>query len=180
MTTRPALNRLASWVRRYLPSEIVGTIASLVAAIWAFTASDSLVVAAVAATLAEGIGFYGVFAVRQLWRFGRSPRVAARRRLSAKVSLTLVLTARSMAVEFGPAELLDTILIRPFLMFAVPALLGPTWYAWLIGKIAADLVFYAVAILSLETARPIVEPDAARRAAPVPAGRHLAVRGVAG
>jgi hypothetical protein len=181
MTSRPTPSRLATWVRRYLPSELSGTVAALVAATAVFAATESLVIAAIAATLAEGIGFYGVFGIRQAWRFGHSPRVATRRHWSAKIALTLALTIRSMAVEFGPAELLDTILIRPFFLFAVPALLGPTPLAWLLGKLAADLVFYALAIVSLEVAKPIVEPTPARPNphVRVPSSRHLAVRGAA-
>ena len=64
-----------------------------------------------------------------------------------------------MVAEFGPAELVDSFLVRPALLWAASALWGPNLGAWLIGKLAADAVFYVVAIVSFETGRRLILPD---------------------
>ena len=50
-----------------------------------------------------------------------------------------------LLAEFGPAELLDTLLIRPAaLTLGVFLLPDPLW-GLLAGKVFADIIFYAVA-----------------------------------
>jgi len=54
-------------------------------------------------------------------------------------------TAVLLVAEFGAAELLDTFLVRPAaLMLGVWLVPDPLW-GMLAGKVAADIVFYAVA-----------------------------------
>jgi hypothetical protein len=48
------------WLMRYLPSELAGTALSLLSAWVAYRLSGSLVVAALAGTVGENVGFYGV------------------------------------------------------------------------------------------------------------------------
>jgi hypothetical protein len=123
-------------VRRYAPAEVAGTLAAVVSAV----AVDGFGVAAAtayAAAIAEGIAFYGVLLIRDM---------RASRRSLARV-------ARGLALEFGPAELLDTLAVRPGAMFLGPILLGGVTTGVLAGKVAADLVFYAIAIICYETGR---------------------------
>ena len=53
-------------------------------------------------------------------------------------------------VEFGPAEIVDTVLIRPAAMFLASLATGNVIVGVLIGKVAADIVFYGLAITSYE------------------------------
>ena len=71
-------------------------------------------------------------------------------------------TARSVAAEFGPAEVVDTVVVRPVLLGGASVLWGATPLAWLVGKLAADVVFYTVAIVSFELGRRIILPDGGR------------------
>jgi hypothetical protein len=75
---------------------------------------------------------------------------------------TAWLTVRSVAAEFGPAELVDTLVVRPALLWAASAIWGAAPVAWLVGKLAADVVFYTVAIASFEAGRRIILPDGGR------------------
>jgi hypothetical protein len=75
---------------------------------------------------------------------------------------TTWLTARSVAAEFGPADLVDTIVVRPAQLWAASAIWGAAAVARLVGKLAADVVFYTVAIVSFETGRRIILPDGGR------------------
>lgn len=163
--------RVREWIARYLPLEILGTVAALAGAWLAYALTGSLVVAAIAGTIAEGIGYYAIVVVRGIRSHLASDRV---RRVPSRPRRALLVTAlelRSLAAEFGPAEMLDTFVVRPALMFAVPAAWGVHPAAWLVGKLLADVVFYVVTIVSFEIGRRIilpVEPDAAAsRRAPI-------------
>jgi hypothetical protein len=60
----------------------------------------------------------------------------------------------NLALEFGPAEALDSLLLRPALMYAgvsmIPSL---TAVGIVFGQVAADIVFYAPTIVSYELLR---------------------------
>ena len=57
--------KLREWVGRYLPAEVLGTVTALAAALTVHAASGSLISAAVAGTVGEGLGYYGCMAVRE-------------------------------------------------------------------------------------------------------------------
>lgn len=144
------------WIRRYLPQELVGTAGALLGAWAGLAATDSLVVAAITGTLGEGIGFYGTATVRMFvaeWRAS-----AGRRRRGA---WALLRTTVAAVVEYGPAEVLDTVLVRPGLLYLAPLLTDHTALGWIIGKLAADAVFYSVAGICHVVTRPTAaaEPD---------------------
>ncbi|MFC9920103.1 hypothetical protein [Agromyces binzhouensis] len=163
--------RVARWVARYLPLEVLGTIAAVGGAAAAYEASGSLVAAAVAGTIAEGVGYYALVVVRGIRGHLASRRVrrhaGAPRRAFVAVSLTL----RGLVAEFGAAEALDTFLVRPACLVAATSVLGPNPTGWLVGKLAADAVFYAVAIVSFEFGRRLILPDGGSDAAAPPTHR---------
>jgi ornithine decarboxylase len=137
------------WLMRYLPSELAGTALSLLTAWIAYRLSGSLVVAALAGTVGENVGFYGVAvgrSIRDQWRFERALG-ATRPRASVRTALWLSL------LEFGPAEIVDTFCVRPLLLWAGPVLLGNPLLGWLVGKLSADVVFYAVAAMGYLASR---------------------------
>lgn len=128
--------RILFWVVRYLPAEIAGTAAMIVAGLAVTFWTDHPAAIAVAALLGEIIGFYAVLAISVGMEQSRQG-VAGRRLFTA----TLLL----LVAEFGAAEVLDTLLIRPAaLVLGVTVLRDPVW-GLLAGKIVADVVFYAVA-----------------------------------
>jgi ornithine decarboxylase len=141
--------RIRYWINRYLPSELTGTALSLVTAWATFTLTDSLLAAAVAGTIGESIGFYGVSIARSFveqWREIDSGH-------PARTRVSLVRTAWLTVVEFGPAEIIDTVLVRPTLMYAGPVVLGIPLAGWIAGKLSADVVFYVVAACSITLGR---------------------------
>jgi len=154
--------RVKGWVLRYLPLEVLGTIAALVAAWAAYEASGSLAIAAIAGSLGESVGYYALVIVRSARGHAASARVRLLPGVARRAWATTWLTARSVAAEFGPAELVDTILVRPALLWAASAIWGAAPVAWLVGKLAADVVFYTVAIASFEAGRRIILPDGGR------------------
>ncbi len=124
------------WIVRYLPAEVAGTAAMVFGGLLATVWTDAAPLIALAALLGEIIGFYAVLAATI---FIEQVQVAATRRRAAARTLVL------LVAEFGAAELLDTFLIRPAaLMLGVWLIPDPLWGV-LAGKVAADVVFYAVA-----------------------------------
>ncbi|KQX07860.1 hypothetical protein ASC59_09110 [Leifsonia sp. Root1293] len=136
------------WVARYLVPELLGTVAALVAAWGVYEATQSLAAAAIAGTLAETVGYYSVIVVRTVRGHAATNGPVA----------TSWLTIRSLGAEFGPAEVVDTVLVRPLLLWAVPAAWGASPFAWLVGKLASDVVFYAITITSFELGKRIILP----------------------
>jgi hypothetical protein len=103
------------------------------------------VATAYAGTIGDGVGFYAVLFVRDLRRQppGRRGRLAS--------------TLRGLVLEFGPAELLDSVMVRPLAMYLAARWLGNATAGVIAGKFAADAVFYALAIMAYE-ARKSVAP----------------------
>jgi hypothetical protein len=124
------------WIVRYLPAEITGTGAMVIAGLLATLWTDAAPLIALAALLGEIAGFYAVLAVTIYLEL--VPVTRTRRRALGKTGVLLV-------AEFGAAEFLDTLLVRPAaLMLGVWLFPDPLW-GMLAGKVAADIVFYAVA-----------------------------------
>lgn len=135
------------WLRRYAPAEIIGTFTALLSASIAYYASNSYALAAVAGTIGENIGYYGYIVVIEWIRHYRNHR---HHNLPKRTIMVFSKTTRDILIEFGPAELLDSLLVRPLFMFIVPQLIGPYAVGIFVAKIAADLIFYSVAVVGYE------------------------------
>jgi hypothetical protein len=132
----PRRRGILFWIVRYLPAEIAGTAAMVVAGLLVTVWTQNAAIIALAALIGEIIGFYAVLAVTI---YAEQAQVA--HSLRGAVGRTGLL----LVAEFGLAEVLDTLLIRPAaLMIGVWLLPDPLW-GLLAGKIAADVVFYAIA-----------------------------------
>lgn len=129
--------RLAFWICRYLPAEIVGTAAMVFAGLAITAVTDNPALIALAALLGETLGFYGVLGITVYGeQSGRLQNVGRGR--------TLLRTLALLLAEFGPSELLDSFLLRPAALVLGVLLLGPLW-GMIAGKVVADIVFYAIA-----------------------------------
>ncbi|NYE19120.1 hypothetical protein [Microbacterium immunditiarum] len=128
------------WVCRYLPGEIAGTAALVLAGLGVTVWTDAPIAIALAGLVGAVIGFYGVLAVT----IYSEHSIAAHGR-SRRGTFALLLA------EFGPVEFVDTLLIRPAaLMLGVWMAPDPTW-GLLAGKLAADVLFYAAVAKSHST-----------------------------
>ena len=132
----PKRRGIVFWVVRYLPAEIVGTAAMVMAGLAVTIWTDAPALIAIAALIGESIGFYAVLAITI---YAEQSAVAPTWRRAVVRTFMLLLA------EFGPAELLDTLLIRPAaLTLGVFLLPDPLW-GLLAGKVFADIIFYAIA-----------------------------------
>jgi len=121
------------WLWRYAPAEAAATAGALAAAT-ATNGFGGAAATAYASAIGETLAFYVVILFRDLRR-----SLGPRRQ-----------TLTSLIVEFGPAEIADTIAVRPLAMYLGPLLIGHLAAGVLAGKIAADVVFYGLAIVGYE------------------------------
>lgn len=151
--------KLREWVRRYLPCEIAGTVGELGGAAVAYLATGSLAAAAITATIGASAGYYAAAYLSALrWSY----RVHNHRKWPGRVLVSNVLAVRSVAVEFGPAELIDSIAVRPVAFYAGPLIFDNTIAGWIFGKLVSDLAFYFCAIFAYERFNSLlVRPPAA-------------------
>jgi hypothetical protein len=159
----PALSlrqRIRTWVRRYGPSEILGTVAAVATAVSVRRVTGSTVAGAYAGSLVETIVFYGIMFLRESLR--EAHLAGARGRPYGSANLLVVL--RDMLLEFGVAEAIDTFALRPLCMGLGMRWLGPVRGA-LAGKIAADAGFYGpvLAVYEWRLARGAATRQADRR-----------------
>ncbi len=133
--------RPLEWLRRYLPAEGAGLVATLVCTLVTLQLSGNILFAALAGTWGECVVYYGVMVWRELR--GRGP-------LTHHAALA---TLRNLLLEFGPAELLDNMLVRPGALATALALVPIPTLGTLLGKLVADGVFYMTTIVSYELLR---------------------------
>lgn len=135
------------WMWRYLPCEIAGTAAEFGAAALVYVNTGSLAMAAVAATIGASAGYYATAFVSALrWSY----RGEVHRPGTERLVVATLLALRSVAIEFGPAELIDSIFVRPLAFYVGPTIFGDVLAGWIFGKLVSDVAFYACAIFSYE------------------------------
>lgn len=150
---RPRREKAIEWARRYLPVEIAGTASEFGGAWLVYAWTGSGAAAAVAATVFCTVGYYSVAmfnAVR--WWLSAHPEQRGWPGLGRATMHAL----RSVAVEFGPGEVIDSLLFRPLAYWLAPLLVGDIVIGVVVAKVIADVVFYACAIFSYEKFRHVV------------------------
>jgi hypothetical protein len=129
--------RLGTWIRRYGPSELIGIVVAFAGSWLMMAATGSAIAAAYGGSFGEALGFYGYLLTREMMK----DAYFAGARTAPYGPPQMRRTWRGLFLEFGPAELLDTGLIRPMAMGVCTRLLG--WAPGVVaGKLLADLVFY--------------------------------------
>ena len=158
-THRSFRHKAVEWVRRYLPNELAGWAGELGGAAAAYYLTGSYAAAVIAGTVGASAGYYATAYVNGVrWSY----RAEAGLRWPKRVLIANVLVIRSIAVEFGPAEAIDSIVIRPIALYLGPFMLGSVAVGWIVGSVAADIAFYVMAILSYERfASLLVRPHTA-------------------
>ena len=141
----PRGSRLKIWIRRYGLSELAGVAMAIFGSWLLRSATDSSLAAAYGASIGEAMGFYGSLVAREMLQ----EAYAAGARRAPYGLRQMAGTWRGLFLEFGPAELLDTGVIRPLAMGVGTKLLGPG-LGILAGKLVADLTFYLPVIYTYE------------------------------
>ena len=175
LSTYRWLRKIGSGLRRYLPAEIAGTTMALLGVTLALRLDQSLATAAVVGVWSEACGFYGAMIIQD-WRtalsdrapltaelapkgLGRSTQPTTCCRVVVSVRQTIGFLSRllrNLLLEFGVAELLDPLILRPALLILAMQLIPNLSLAFIAGKLTADLVFYTITICSLEARKKLL------------------------
>lgn len=145
--SRIVRDKIKGWILRYVFAESFGTVIALVFAGVSFSQSHSYIVAATAGLLGEGIGFYGFFGISELVKNGKAYRDLPWYRRIVKATIT---SSTNMLLEFAPAELFDSFLLRPILFYTLPQHIKPYALGFITAKLLSDLVFYTMAIAAYD------------------------------
>lgn len=143
------MSRARHWLKRYWLPELVGTATLLLTVGVVMISGGGLFASAILAPWGENIGYYTCLLVRET-------RAELRRSNHSTPAAALV-GLRNISLEFGPAELIDAVLVRPALMYAIPQVLGSVAVGVVLAKIAADVIFYMPVIASYEMRRTLLE-----------------------
>lgn len=137
------------WLKRYLPAEVLSIIATLVCAWVTDALTHNGVTTAFASTLGGNIAYFGYILVSDVF-ISAKKCTAIGEQYSWKNFLTNI---KALAVEFGIAEVFDSLLIRPALMYYLPIWTGNLSLGIILAKLLADITFYIPAIISYEIAK---------------------------
>ena len=128
--------RLRAWILRYAPLEVAALLTAVVAGLAISQFSESRLAIGYAGAWGENLGYY-------LVAFARERRVRG----------SSVLAFHDLLLEFGVAELIDSLVVRPLCMGYGIGQLGDPAAGVVLGKIMADVPFYGFAILGCELRR---------------------------
>ena len=143
------------WLSKFLPGEIIGTITAIVAASITHVYNHNMIVVAYAGSLGEAIGFYLTIFIQNVLVYKKKydlELVAFKTKDFTKIISKIV-------VEFGPAGLIDGLLLRPFFMYAIPFFIGNFTLGLFLGKIAGDVTFYLIVIITTEIKEKILKSN---------------------
>ncbi|PJJ48077.1 hypothetical protein [Hymenobacter chitinivorans] len=137
------------WLRRYGPAEVLSVLATLGGAFLAFTLTRNSVSTALAGTWAGNVAYFGYLLGLDVSQTRRQLRAVGQ----PYTFRTLLRNLRALIVEFGLAEVFDSFLVRPALMYYLPRAVGSLAGGILLAKVLADVTFYIPAILSYELSK---------------------------
>jgi len=140
-----ARGHIQTWLGRYLPAEAVSLVAAvLLGSLAAWLTTNNAAVAAIVGAWGETTAYYATMLFRERRAFPHQP---------------IWRTLTNLTLEFGIAEALDSILVRPTLMYLSGQLLSDVRLGILVGKLASDVVFYVPTIAAFELRQHYVERE---------------------
>jgi hypothetical protein len=138
--------QVKEWMWRYGPAEIVSLITTLVPALIVQARTGNAIAAAIAGTWGGNIGYFGTILIRDMLDMQRALRIAGK----SYDFVAFYKNVRALLIEFGVAEIFDTLLVRPALMYYLPRYLGDFSLGIIAAKFLADITFYLPAIIFYE------------------------------
>lgn len=138
--------KVKEWLKRYLPAEIISIIATLISSVLTFKLTQSHLTTALVGTWVGNIGYFGCILATDIYTTVQGLQSQGKN----YTFKTFLLNARALFVEFGIAELIDSLFIRPALMYYLPIWVNDISLGVIIAKFAADVTFYVPAIIGYE------------------------------
>lgn len=141
--------KVIEWVKRYLPAEIISIIVTLISSVLTYKFTRSNLTTALVGTWVGNIGYFGTILVTDIYTTNRE-LISKQKRYTIR---TLGLNLRALFVEFGLAEVVDSLLVRPTLMYYLPIWVNDISLGVILAKFAADITFYVPAIIAYELSK---------------------------
>jgi hypothetical protein len=130
-------------------AEVISLILTVGGAWLTFHFTQNKITTALVGTWAGNTGYFGtiliediLLTIKQLEVFGKKYALE-----------TFYKNVRALFVEFGIAELFDTLFIRPTLMYYIPIWVNELSWGVVIAKFTADITFYVPTIVSYELSK---------------------------
>lgn len=139
--------KVKNWLKRYLPAEILCTATAMIGALTVHYYTKNDILTALAGTWGENLGFYAVHIGRDIHDKKEQEKSAGK----SYTFISLFHNIKNTLLEFGPAEIIDSFLSRPFMMYFFPKITGNLHTGIFLGKIAADIIIYIPIIATYET-----------------------------
>lgn len=138
--------KIKTWLKRYLPAEIIGTICAVaLPTTTALLLGNTLLIAFIGAW-GENVGFYGTMITQEVMETRRKYKETGKK----YGYIAFMKNIRNIFLEFGIAETADSLLIRPAAMYAAMKICNNIPLGIFVGKIAADVLFYIPTVISYE------------------------------
>jgi len=133
---------LKEWLKRYALAECLGTFTAYLSFFFFSYYTQNTVILAFAASLGENIGYYFCIILKEFYYVNQLLHDQSK----AKQWLYII---GHIITEFGPAEIIDSLAVRPFCMGLGIYLFGGI-LGIITGKLLADVIFYIPVISSYE------------------------------
>jgi hypothetical protein len=129
-----------------LPAELFATIGVFSGALITYELTGNTILAAYIGTIGDNLGYYTYITFHEIKVDKKEQKVN-----NKKYGMSGFLkTSRSLLIEFGPGEALDSFIVRPAALILFPILLGNYVIGLIIGVLIADIIFYIPTIMSYE------------------------------
>ena len=141
--------KILEWIKRYGLAEIISLLSTVLTSWITFEYTHSQIKMAIAATWAGNLGYFGTILIQDIFE-AKAQLISVGKQYTIE---TFYKNARALFIEFGIAEVFDTFLIRPTLLYYFPIWLGNLSLGVIVAKFTADITFYVPAIISYELSK---------------------------
>ena len=128
---------------RYLLAEVVALTVAIVGITLASCLTDNAFILIAASAYSGSVGYYSVLFISTLSAERRDQRTGE----SSCLCKGLVRTARTLLLELGGAELLDSLLVSPLLLYVCLHMLLNHQLAVVLSELVSTLVFYVAVFM---------------------------------
>ena len=138
-------DKIRVWINRYLPATIAALILS--ALVFILILPFNKLLASYCASISDTLIYYVII-------LGKDFKNEFKK-TSKSFIIKILVFIRSVLIEFGPAEILDTYFIRPALLYYASEFFAPNLLTVIATIIFADIIFHSIAILGFEINKKI-------------------------
>ena len=136
------MGKIKEWFNRYVIPEFTSGFFSIFLATFTMYSTNNLIIAGYVGSLADNISYYGVIVYRDMKK---------RKKKKGRIKFSdFMIEMRNLLIEFGVAEYLDTIIVRPFFLIVAPYFIPIYPLAVIVGGLIADVFFYIPTIFGYE------------------------------